>query len=131
MVGLALGAPAGRWLVHRTPRALQLGVSAVGLMALSSMLVMSRAPGHPDGALLWLLVQMLGLGVSVGMTYPAASAALHGHRSGAASAYAWDLGGAALGAVLACVVLPVLGLIGTGLACAGLCLGVGATVGMR
>jgi len=134
MAGLALGAPLGRRLVQWRPaRALQLTVTAAGLVAAVSVLTVVQAVGHPDGALPLLLVQMLAVGAAVGAVYPAASDALAWSRaeSAAARAYTWDLVGAAVGALLASTIaLPVLGLPGTCLTCAGLCLGVGATLAL-
>lgn len=131
MAGLAVGAPAGRWLVARSPRrALQLSVGAVALTAAASAGATIVAVRHPGAALPLLLGQMLALGAAVGATYPAASDALAaGDRPRApARAYAWDLAGAALGALVAAgIALPVLGLTGVCLTCGALCLGVALT----
>jgi spermidine synthase len=182
MAGLALGAPAGRWLVGRAPRrALQLTVGAVALTSFEAAGVGLFALRHPGAALPLLLAQMLVLGAAVGATYPAASDALargaraglggdangvpraaqpvaagaqqqRGARAGLGGdangvpraaqpvaagaqqqrapgrAYAWDLSGAALGALVAAgIALPVLGLPGTCLTCGALCLGVALT----
>ncbi len=132
MAGLAAGAPAGARLVSRWPgRALGIGLALCAAAALACAGLMLLLPA---GAVLplWagaLCLACLGLGV--GSCYAPAAAALARTRdSGAAAAYsyAWDLGGAAAGALLAATfILPALGLPGTCLLCAGLCAGYGAT----
>ena len=130
MAGLAVGAPPGRWLTSRAPgRALQLTSGALALVCASCAATMGFAVVHPGAALPLLLCQMVATGAAVGAVYPAASDALArgAERSETAPgrAYAWDLAGAAVGAVLAAgIALPVLGLRGACLTCAALCLGV-------
>jgi spermidine synthase len=133
MAGLAIGGPLGRRLVARCPsRALQLAVGATGVVAGAAVGGLVLALDHPGVALPLLLGQQLVLGLCVGATYPATSAVLGQRRarSAASRAYAWDLAGATIGALAgSAMAVPVLGLPGTCLTCAALCLGVGVTLG--
>jgi len=130
MVGLVVGAPLGRRLVERWPtRALSLALAGCGLAALLAMVILSAALTRPGAALPLLLGGVTLLGAAVGSCFPAAAAALARRcaKGAAARAYAWDLTGAAVGALVGALALPVLGLYGTCLTCAALCLG-GAAV---
>jgi len=133
MAGLALGAPVGRRLVTRWPdRALQVATLVTAVVSALGVGALVLALGHPGVALPLLLGQLLLLGAAVGATYPAASEVLSRRRreDAAARAYAWDLGGATVGALLgSAIAIPVLGLPATLWTCGALCLGVGLTLG--
>jgi spermidine synthase len=134
MVGLAAGAPLGARLARpargggaeRSARALRLallGAAAASLLVLGSL---PLALALPSLALPLFLLDLLACGLATGACFAPASALLaRRHGTGApARAYAWDLAGAALGALLgSAVALPVLGLTWTAAACAALCLG--------
>jgi spermidine synthase len=126
MVGLVLGAPLGRRLVERWPtRALSVTLVACALAALLTRVALSAALPRSGAALPLLLGAVIVLGAAVGGCFPPAVAALaRGRGAGAAArAYAWDLTGAAAGALVGALALPVLGLHGTCTTCAALCLG--------
>jgi spermidine synthase len=126
MLGLAAGAIAGRRVLAAWPRqALRMTVAACALVAFVGVVILHLASDHPGLALVLFLAQMLLLGTTVGACYAPAAAALavrHG-PSAAGRAYAWDLVGAAAGALAATFALPVLGLPVTCICCGSLCLG--------
>jgi spermidine synthase len=126
MLGLAAGAVVGRRVLAVWPRqALRITVAACALVAFVGVVVLHLARDIPGLALVLFLGLMLLLGTTVGACYaPAADAlaARHG-PSAAARAYAWDLVGAAVGAIAATFALPVLGLPVTCICCGSLCLG--------
>jgi spermidine synthase len=132
MLGLAAGAAAGRRVVARWPRAaLALGTATTGVLGIGTLGVLAVSPHlPPTAALLSFLLVLALLGGAVGACYPPAAALLaarHGEAAVARS-YAWDLLGAAAGSLLATTIaIPVLGLVGTCLVCAALCLGCAAT----
>ncbi len=133
MAGLAAGAHVGAWLVPRWPaRAMGLSLAACAAASLAAMGLMLLTPEMTTLPLVVFLLVMALVGLSVGACYaPAAGAMARRRGSGPAAAYsyAWDLGGAAAGALLASAfILPVLGLPNTCLFCAALCVGYGVTV---
>ncbi len=131
MAGLSGGAWAGRRLVSGdTGRArvravrLALGICVLGALAALAAMLLARA--LPGASLPLLLGGMALVGLAVGTCFAPAAEAMVGARPGdaAARAYAWDLAGAAAGALLASTfALPVLGLPASCLLCAAVCLG--------
>jgi spermidine synthase len=126
MLGLAGGAVVGRRVLALWPRqALRMTVAACALVAFLGVVVLHIARDSPGRALVLFLALMLLLGATVGACYAPATVALaarHG-PSAAGRAYAWDLIGAAAGALAATFALPVLGLPVTCICCGCLCLG--------
>lgn len=138
MAGLAAGARAGSALTRRNPTAaLALSLAACsGVALLAAGLMLISAAGAPLPLFAFLAITLI-IGLAVGACYaPAAgSLARRAHRtSGEAAAYgyAWDLAGAAAGALLAAIfLLPLLGLPMTCLLCAALCGGYAVGVGRQ
>jgi len=137
MAGMAAGAHAGALLVRRWPaRALNLslaGCAAAALIVMAMMLSTVTAGGGDSPLSLSPFLAVTALvGMAVGACYAPAAAVLTRNKtmtSGPATAYAyaWDLAGAAAGALVASVfLLPVLGLPQTSLLCAALCGGFAA-----
>jgi hypothetical protein len=131
MVGVSFGSALGGRLVARTPRwALSAGLAGVSAAALVSAGTLYVAVAAPAMALPLLLAAMVAVGAAVGTCYPAAADRFAWRRATAAPAhaYAWDMAGAAAGAVLSSVLLlTVLGLTGTCWLAAALCAGAAAT----
>ena len=131
MAGLSAGAWIGRRLVAGTSprarvRAVRLALGACVLGALAAMAAMLLARAVPGASLPILLGGMALIGLAVGTCFAPAAEAMTGARPGdaAARAYAWDLAGAACGALVASAfALPVLGLPVCCLLCAAVCLG--------
>ncbi len=146
MLGLAVGARVGGWLVNRLPRwGLSMAMILTGLMALSSWGAAYWATREPSVALLILLPCLAGLGVAVGACFPPAISQMadargkradaRGKRADARGetavgrAYAWDLLGGAMGALAGSwLLIPVLGLSSVCLLCGVMCLAMGLTV---
>lgn len=136
MAGLAAGARGGAALFGRWPRqALRLSLAGLTVAALLAAGLMTASAGGEPLQLAAFLAITGVVGLAVGVCYaPAVSslASSTGRAGGVAAsyAYAWDLAGAAGGALLASVLLlPMLGLVHTCLLCAALCAGYG--LGLR
>ncbi len=145
MVGLAAGSWAGARLVPPAAteagplrRALRRALLGAWLAALLVLGALPLALAAPAFALPLFLLALFAVGVATGACFAPASALLaaSARRAGRdeaeapARAYAWDLAGAALGALLAsALALPVLGLVWTSAACASLCLGLSLSLG--
>lgn len=132
MVGMAAGAPAGAWLQRRWPRrALGIGLGAGAAAALLAAGLMGLGSSGAPLPLIAFLLVLACSGLGTGACYAPATAAMANPFSSpgasgqaAAYSYAWDLGGAAAGALLAAAfILPLLGLPTTCLLCAALCAG--------
>ncbi len=131
MAGLSAGAWAGRSLVRGATAAssvlaVRLALAGCILAALAAVGVMELAPALPAGSLAVYLAGMILVGLAVGACFAPAAAAMTTSSPGAAAAraYAWDLAGAAGGALLASAfALPVLGLPACCVLCAAVCLG--------
>jgi spermidine synthase len=127
MAGLSGGALLGRRLVARWPggalRLALLGCAAAASAAVAAMQLAARWPG---ASLPLLLLGQALAGLAVGACYAPAAAALaprHGAGGATARSYAWDMVGAAAGALLAtALTLPLLGLAESCWICALLCL---------
>lgn len=132
MIGLAVGAELGPRLVRaatasRDRRALRRALVGSALGALVVLASLPLAAASTALALPLFLLALFAVGAGTGACFAPASALLAGRLGGGAPAraYAWDLAGAALGALLgSALVLPVLGLVFGSAACAALCLGV-------
>lgn len=132
MLGLALGAWVGAWLLGRLPRwSLAIAMVLVGAAALVCWGAARWAALSPSGALWILLLALTTLGLSVGACFPPAVHQISARRPGVAVgwAYAWDLLGGATGALVGSwFLIPVLGLPGLCLLCCVMCLASGLTV---
>ena len=132
MIGLSGGAWAGRWLVNSAAArggrvlAVRLALGACILGALAALGAMELATALPGASLPIFLAAMIVLGLAVGACFSPVAAAMASSAPGdaAARAYAWDLAGAACGALLASAfALPVLGLPACCVLSAAVCLG--------
>jgi spermidine synthase len=127
MLGLTMGAPLGHWLFIRWPGgALSSAFSGTWSVSWIILLIFKFADQWALTSIFWFIVPLLLLGISIGACYSPASAMM-AHRlkeRAAAHAYAWDIGGAAIGALfISAFILPLLGLPGSCWLCAALASG--------
>jgi spermidine synthase len=131
MIGLAVGAELGPRLARADPasrdrRALRRALFGSALAALLVLAALPLAAASPALALPLFLLALFAVGAGTGACFAPASALFAKRLGGGAPsrAYAWDLAGASVGALLgSALVLPVLGLVFGSAACAALCLG--------
>ena len=132
MLGLALGARVGGWLVRRLSRwSLSLALLLTGLSSLLAWGAAYGATRAPGATLLIVLPCLAALGLAVGACFAPAVSRMKQARGETAvgRAYFWDLMGGAAGALVgSSFLIPVLGLASVCWLCGAICLASGLTV---